>query len=200
MKRKMTLGGILICISTVFFDSRASDRVTAFDLSSVCGYSVESSRPLDIQATGCRLFYEDKVNSPAFYGSINSFKSSEKFYVDLTHLKYVNGRLHSLRNDYYDGARDTRQTIIKRRHYSFPHKNKQNTVIITRLEVDYLRETPGSSEIESVKEQYDCWDGVAYGTTFGVRYSLCSLVDARSAELFSNTRWQYQVIQSLKIQ
>lgn len=181
-------------------NSNASNSSALFDLSSACGYSVQSSRPLVIQADKCRVFYEDKVNSPAFYGSLRSFKTTETPSPDFVLLKYVNGRLKSFRENYYDGARDTKQTIIKRRHYSFPKKNDRDTTIITRLQVDYLKESPDATELESVEEIYDCWDGVAYGTTFGVQYALCSLVGHHKDPLFSTARWQYQVIKSLKIQ
>lgn len=45
-------------------NSNASNSRALFDLSPACGYSVQSSRPLDTQADKCRFFYEDKVNSP----------------------------------------------------------------------------------------------------------------------------------------
>jgi hypothetical protein len=181
-------------------NSNASNSRALFDLSPACGYSVQSSRPLDTQSDKCRFFYEDKVNSPAFYGSLRSFKKTEIPRSSFVLFKYVNGRLKSLRENYYDSARDTKQTIIKRRQHPFPKNNNRDTTIITRLQVDYLKESPDFTELESVEEKYDCWDGVAFGRIWAVHYSLCSLVDARSDELFSSARWQYQVIKSLKIQ
>ncbi len=193
---------VLMHVAIIAFssNSNASDFRLLFDLSSTCGYSVQSSRPLTIQADKCRVFYEDRVNSPFFYGSLRSFTTSETPLREFVLLEYVNYRLRSLRRNYYDGVRDTRQTIIKRREYTFPRENSRDATIVTRLQVDYLRESPDFTELESVEEKYDCWDGVAFGRIWAVQYSLCSLVDARSDELFSSARWQYQVINSLKIQ
>lgn len=200
MSLKSALISLFIAINVVFPSSHATSSKIVYDLSSACGYSVESTRPLANQLHDCAMLYEDHVNSPFFYGGIGSFKKSELPFAQLEFLKYASGKFTSLRRDYYDGTRDTRQRILSRHRFSFPKKNNKDATIITRLEIEYLRETPGSLEIVPTTERYDCWDGVAFGRIWAVEYSLCSLVDARSDELFSTARWQYQVIKSLKIQ
>lgn len=200
MMLNLALISVFIGITVVLPSANATSSKIAYDLSSTCGYSVESARPLTSQLHDCTMLYEDHVNSPFFYGGIGSFKKSELPFVQLEFLKYASGQFTSLRRDYYDGTRDTRQRILKRHRFSFPKNNNIDATIITRLEIEYLRETPGSLEIVPTTERYDCWDGVAFGRIWAVQYSLCSLVDARSGELFSSALWQYQVIKSLKIQ
>lgn len=190
---------VLIGICAAYSSVNAAGSISKYDLSPVCGYSVESSRPLAIQLHDCTIVYEDHANSPFFYGGMGSFEASEIPHTKLGFIKYSNRQFTSTRDNYYDAARDTRQTVLTRHRHSFPKNNKKDITIITRLEVEYLRERPNSLEINSVKERYDCWDGVAFGRVWAVQYSLCSLVAARSAVLFSDTSWQYQVIKSLNI-
>ncbi|QYJ20989.1 hypothetical protein KYT87_25805 [Achromobacter sp. ES-001] len=199
MMVKMVLVPLFIVGNVFLSCAYATGSKIFYDLSSACGYAVESDRPLSNHLHDCSMLYEDPVNSPFFYGGIVSFKARDLPFTQLEFLKFADGQLTSSRRDYYDATRDTRQRILARHRYSFPKSNNEDAAIITRLEVQYLRETPDSLEIVPTKERYDCWDGVALGKIWAVQYSLCSLVSHHKDPLFSRARWQYQVIKSLNI-
>lgn len=171
-----------------------------YDLLSACGFSFSSERTFVYDEKICGFIYQDKTQSPFFYGSVSSNKEylTEKKLVGAIRLSEESPM--STRTDYYDAQRDVTQHQVRSQKLLGLTEGKRDIVIVSELEVTYDKPDKSGQILTPVKEIYECWDGVLYGKTTAISLALCSLGSARNSGFASQKSWQAEVIKSLSVE